>query len=177
MPTRHRVGAAGPEPVFDEVDRFWSKVVRGPLPGDCWLWTGAISTDGYGRFWTSRPGPAGQMVHRPHRYAYTLVTGVALTPTDLLMHDCDIPLCVHATATESTSHVLPGDHRANMIDRSRKGRHANGASTWRWRGISRQRRAELSRDLRETVLRHGWDRDRIHAVLTGAGLDGTPTLF
>lgn len=31
-----------------EVVRFWVKVVRGPGPLDCWIWTGAIADDGYG---------------------------------------------------------------------------------------------------------------------------------
>jgi hypothetical protein len=34
------------------VDRFWSYVVKGPSLDDCWIWTGAIAEDGYGRFWT-----------------------------------------------------------------------------------------------------------------------------
>lgn len=37
----------------DEVDRFWSHVVKGPRETDCWLWaaggTAAIGDDGYGR--------------------------------------------------------------------------------------------------------------------------------
>ncbi|WP_420367101.1 hypothetical protein [Curtobacterium sp. L1-20] len=31
-------------------ERFWSHVVKGPAPADCWIWTGAIGDDGYGRF-------------------------------------------------------------------------------------------------------------------------------
>jgi len=37
----------------DEIDRFWSHVVKGPRETDCWLWaaggTAAIGDDGYGR--------------------------------------------------------------------------------------------------------------------------------
>jgi hypothetical protein len=32
-----------------EAERFWAKVVRGPGERDCWIWTGAIADDGYGR--------------------------------------------------------------------------------------------------------------------------------
>lgn len=42
----------------DVLDRFWSKVnTNGPLPdekpelGPCMVWTRALTTDGYGRFW------------------------------------------------------------------------------------------------------------------------------
>ena len=35
-----------------ESARFWEKVIKGPGPSACWIWTGAIGDDGYGRFWT-----------------------------------------------------------------------------------------------------------------------------
>jgi hypothetical protein len=34
-----------------EAERFWSHVVKGPMPTDCWIWTGAITDDGCSRFW------------------------------------------------------------------------------------------------------------------------------
>lgn len=30
----------------EEARRFWEKVVKGETPGACWVWTGAISSDG-----------------------------------------------------------------------------------------------------------------------------------
>ena len=30
----------------EEAHRFWEKVVKGETPGACWVWTGAISSDG-----------------------------------------------------------------------------------------------------------------------------------
>ncbi len=64
----------------DEVDRFWSRVVKGPRETDCWLWAGggtaAIGDDGYGRFWVSREGR--QRVLRPHRVAWALAEGVSI---------------------------------------------------------------------------------------------------
>src|SRR6266508_5633814 len=44
----------------DEVDRFWSHVVKGPRETDCWLWaaggTAAIGDDGYGNLgFSGRP--------------------------------------------------------------------------------------------------------------------------
>lgn len=156
-----------------DVERFWSYVLRGPEAGDCWFWTGAIADDGYGRFWTAdATRTSGQQVHRPHRFAYALATGDRLTPEDLLCHSCDIPLCVRVAA----EHVGLGDQRTNMLERTRRGRHASGVTIWRWRGISRTQRVARSRELRQVLRAHGWDRDRIHAVLSGQD-SNTPTLW
>lgn len=162
-----------PSFAVEDVDRFWSYVLRGPERDDCWFWTGAIADDGYGRFWTADPTrSSGQHVHRPHRFAYVLATGDRLTPDELLCHGCDIPLCVRV----ATEHVGLGDQRTNMLERTRRGRHASGSTIWRWRGISRAQRVARSRELRQVLRTHGWDRDRIHAVLTGQD-SNTPTLW
>lgn len=51
----------------DPEKNFWAKVRRSG-DTDCWLWTGSISADGYGRLLA---GP-----HRlAHRYSYTLTKG------------------------------------------------------------------------------------------------------
>src|SRR5699024_9865486 len=80
--------------------RFWSHVVKGDDPGDCWIWTGAISDDGYGRYWTTAGGR--QKVLRPHRYVYQLITGQE--PQGHILHECDFPLCVHRSE-EHTSEL------------------------------------------------------------------------
>jgi len=110
---------------LSEHDRFWGYVVKGPAPDDCWLWTGAVSDDGYGRFWT-KPVGGRQRAVRPQRYAFEEVTGAALPSTTLLLHACDVPLCVHADADPERSHVSPGTHRDNMLDRAQKGATETG---------------------------------------------------
>ena len=156
-----------------ETERFWEKVVKGPRPGDCWIWVGAIGDDGYGRFWVVRDG-GGQRAVRPQRYAYEDLTGETLHPGITLMHVCDVPLCVHATSGTDT-HLLPGTQALNMADRARKGRHAN-ASSFRWRGISRTQFYARSLELRTALLERGWDEAIIRPLLTGT--DGqAPTLF
>ncbi len=40
-----------------DVERFYSHVLKGPEPDSCWLWLGAISDDGYGRFWLPTASP------------------------------------------------------------------------------------------------------------------------
>ena len=87
-----------------ELARFHAKVVRGPGPGDCWIWTGPIGDDGYGRFWTPT-GDGGQRMIRAHRYALATVHG-GLDALDEL-HACQVrchlsvqqsplPACLHA---------------------------------------------------------------------------------
>lgn len=159
---------------LDEAARFWSHVVKGPEIDDCWLWTGAIGDDGYGRFWVKRNDA--QLVVRPQRYAYQLVTGTLLPSTVPLLHSCDIPICAHAAADAAESHVWPGTHTVNMLDRAQKGRHENGWSALRLWSAPRAERAQRSRDLRTVILAHGWDRERMSAALAGVG-ETHPRLF
>lgn len=52
----------------DEIDRFWSRVVKGPRETDCWLWArdgAAIGDDGYGR---DRAIFASDATGRPSRF-------------------------------------------------------------------------------------------------------------
>lgn len=161
--------------------RLWEKVVRGPRPSDCWIWTGGVADDGYGRLSYTEAGRHKSL--RPHRLAYAIAYGIELAGIDdplvglddEVMHRCDVPICVHATAGED-SHLHEGSNRANMIDRAQKGRALNGTAL-RWRGIPRAAFAARSRALRDEVREHGWSRpERVRALLTGADPDA-PTLF
>jgi hypothetical protein len=71
--------------------RFWAKVQRGS-DIECWLWTGAVGSHGYGNFWT------GQRYARAHRYAYELIRG-PIPEGDgcrtVLDHRCRNTLCVN----------------------------------------------------------------------------------
>ncbi|MCU1632019.1 MAG: hypothetical protein JWM61_671 [Micrococcaceae bacterium] len=92
-----------------EADRFWEKVVKGPRPQGCWIWTGAVADDGYGRFWVTRDGE--QRALRPQRYAYEHLTGKTLHSGIVLMHVRDVPLCVHASAGGDTTCCPAPKHR------------------------------------------------------------------
>lgn len=158
-----------------EEARFWSYVVKGPAPTDCWLWAGAVSDDGYGRFWTSIPG-GGQRTMRPQRFAWRLLTGVDLPRSVMLLHRCDVPLCVHVDVEEALSHLRPGTARDNQDDAVRRGRHANRFTVERFATLPRAERARRSRTLRDAVRDHGWDPERIAHALSGAG-EGAVPLF
>lgn len=167
-----------------EQDRFWSHVVRGPGLRDCWIWTGAIADDGYGRWWIRR-GHLDRVI-RPHRYALAIALGGHLGGTGVAMHLCDNPICVRAEPPAAKTgavggaageeplggrggwgHVVAGTQSQNLAEMGRKGR-GNG-----WVGPTRAERAARSRALRDAI-RGGWDRQ---AVLDALTRTSEPTLF
>lgn len=83
--------------------RYWSHVLR-TEPGECWLWTGAISGQGHGRFWI-----ADGRVVIAHRFAWALAHLDDELPP-MLRHDCDNPLC------QNPGHLRVGDHTDNRRD-------------------------------------------------------------
>lgn len=87
------------------LERFRAKVHRSP-DLDCWLWTGAISEKGYGRFWIRD-----DLVVIAHRFAWLvdqLDHGHAVTamPT-VVSHDCDNPIC------QTPAHLRAGTATTN----------------------------------------------------------------
>ena len=142
--------------------RYWAKVLKGP-EGKCWIWTGAIADDGYGRYYL-HDGPGGMV--RPHRYLYQVVTGQPLSDDTELLHQCDVTICVNP------DHLSAGSKSDNMSDRSDK-RRSNHAGL---RGLSREGAELRARALRDIVLANGWDDEAIAAILAGAGKD-QPRLF
>ena len=103
--SRHyRHGDASHEgPTQDE--RFWAKVREGAVPtyaphlGECWIWSGSVSTQGYGKF--SNPSLLA------HRVSYESMVGPI--PEGLAIdHLCRVRTCVNpahldpVTAAENT---------------------------------------------------------------------------
>lgn len=83
--------------------RFWAKVQKSD---GCWLWTGAKTALGYGRF------KADRTVNVP-RYSYFLEHGPF--PEQLVVrHQCDNPACVRP------EHLLLGTFKDNAEDRRRE---------------------------------------------------------
>jgi hypothetical protein len=145
-----------------EVARFWAKVVKGPGGKDCWIFTGAIADDGYGRFAIRRDGR--ERIVRPHRYAAALVLGVVLGPQDVVEHlRCDNPVCVRAELAE-TGHVWPSTQAENLRRMGQRARGGGAWWQWRWAATDRASLAARSRAQREAV-RHGWDPVALRAAL------------
>lgn len=96
-------------------ERFWPKVQK---TEDCWLWTGALNSKGYGSIGAG--GRSGGVILAP-RAAWELVNGPI--PDGLwVLHHCDTPRCVRADPDPSISHLFLGDYRANIADMVSKGR-------------------------------------------------------
>lgn len=83
---------------------FWKQVQK--AAGDeCWLWTGALKSTGYGHFgWAGRTRLA-------HRFSLELATGTPAPGMDAL-HSCHNPKCVNP------QHLRWGTHQENMQDRN-----------------------------------------------------------
>lgn len=94
----------------------------------------------------------------------------------MLLHACDVPLCVHVDADAAVSHLAPGTHRANMLERVQRGRHRNASTALRTISFPRSEWVRLSREFREAFRDHGWDAAAVRACKTGIAA-GTPTLF
>ncbi len=94
------------------MERFWAKVKK---TNECWLWTGAQFSNGYGQLRLDR------RLQRAHRVSYFLTFGAFPDDQDVL-HDCDVRLCVKPT------HLYLGDDIDNARDREARGRghHVKG---------------------------------------------------
>lgn len=86
---------------------MWDRIDRS---GECWLWTGAKSTAGYGQIRLDR-----KTVYL-HRIAYEHYFG-AIPKGMLVCHRCDVPACCNP------AHLFLGTHQDNATDMVNKGRY------------------------------------------------------
>jgi len=91
-------------------ERYWEKVDRRG-PDECWPWTGATTSAGYGHLKVN-----GRMVSA-HRLALQLA-GRPPGPDLFVLHSCDTPLCVNP------QHLREGTHAENMSDKKRRNRQS-----------------------------------------------------
>ena len=123
--SRLRLAVADPE----IVERYRSHI-RTCRPDQCWLWTGAISGKGHGRFQiadqrtTRADGTTKRRTYVviAHRFGYAAIHGVdALLQVPLLAHQCDNPLCQNPRCWRESN------HRANGQDYGRRRDVVRGA--------------------------------------------------
>lgn len=112
--TRHSV------PLTDAVRlRFWRRTHI--TSGGCWIWTGAVGDDGYGRItWTHR---SVSRTLSTHRFALHLAFGPVLPPGLVAAHGCDHPLCVRV----GREHVHLSTQQSNLAHAVSVGRHEGTA--------------------------------------------------
>lgn len=89
-----------------DLDRFWDKIDK---TNDCWNWTAATTTQGYGRFKLN-----GKLVSA-HVLSY-MIHNDDYDSTKDVCHKCDNPSCVNP------DHLFLGSRSDNMLDCLRKGR-------------------------------------------------------
>lgn len=95
--------------MLDDITRFFAKI--GTDPEECWIWTGAKNSKGYGQA-TYR----GKVIYS-HRLIWILLFGSI--PDELeVCHKCDNPSCVRP------NHLFSGTRSDNMSDAGRKGHMA-----------------------------------------------------
>lgn len=82
------------------------------LPSGCWMWSGSVGTDGYGKTkWKGK-------TIRAHRLVYMLTKG-EIAEGLFVLHTCDKPDCVNP------EHLWLGTHAENEADKDAKGRRRN----------------------------------------------------
>jgi hypothetical protein len=91
-------------------ERFWAKVTKAG-PDDCWLWTAAAKTNGYGSF------NVDGKTRLAHRVAFVLID--SLEPGQDVLHKCDVKLCVNP------KHLYAGTDYDNQRDAVVRGRLAS----------------------------------------------------
>jgi len=105
--------------------RFWESVDKhGHEPMDCWTWTGAKMSAGYGTIGNGKTAYA-------HRLSWEFAYG-AIPRGLFVLHRCDNPPCVRP------SHLFLGTQSDNMADCAQKGRAAGGERNGRARLTTRE---------------------------------------
>lgn len=113
-------------------ERFWAKVNK-TTDQECWFWTGAPDSVGYGQI---NKGRVGEGMVRAHRLSWEIHNGPIQRLSGhhgaVVMHTCDNRLCVNP------GHLRLGTQGDNVADMDTKGRRrsknlrgtAHGLSKW-----------------------------------------------
>lgn len=119
------------KPPVTPIESFNQKYIPEPYSG-CWLWTGGLTTGGYGKIKT------GKFRMDAHRAAYILFNG-EITDGLFVLHRCDTPSCVNP------DHLFLGTNTDNMHDARKKGRSAmqerHGMARLTWNDVEKIRKS------------------------------------
>ena len=101
--------------------------LRYEVQGDCWIWTGAISTGQRGGYGTVKVGGKNR---KAHIVSYETHRG-PVPEGKILRHTCDVRACINP------DHLIPGTHSENVLDAVARGR-------WPDKGGENHGRAKLT---------------------------------
>ena len=110
-----------------EEERFWRKVSPEPNSG-CWLWTGGISSSGYGHI-SKGIGKKGTML--AHHFALQHFKGITVPQGMDTLHACDVKCCVNP------DHLSVGTRQDNVLDCIQKGRFRTNSEAMQKRRLQR----------------------------------------
>ncbi len=130
-----KIGVVGLQISARQATSFWEKVEK--IEGGCWLWRGAIRSDGYGQLnvplvgevWSSGKQKCKAVV--AHRAAWFLIHGKWPDEFMLdgsivrLLHGCDVRNCVNVV--DQVKHVHQGTPAENSAEMVARGRAPSGA--------------------------------------------------
>lgn len=108
---------------------FWASVEKAG-DDECWLWSGARTTQGYGQVTYRRKA------WLAHRLSFFLVNNHS---PECVLHSCDNPPCCNP------AHLFKGDRIINNADRHAKGRSRGGSNAGAKNGMYGKRRLEIVR--------------------------------
>lgn len=104
-------------------DRFWSRVDKSGGSESCWIWTGSVTSAGYGAISGKLNGKEIEGKTQNllvHRVSWIMANGPipvgAGSHGTVVMHKCDNRLCVNP------AHLMLGTQRQNLRDMGNKGR-------------------------------------------------------
>jgi len=85
-------------------DRFWAKVDKS---GDCWIWTGSKSGNGYGNIAIGSPS---KKLVSAHRLSYEIANG-RVAQGMVIDHKCHNKACVNPVHLQAVPQKLNGENR------------------------------------------------------------------
>ncbi len=102
-------------PRKDARQRIFDLCIPEPNSG-CWLWTGALGNNGYGRIGVGFKNEGTRGTGQAHRVSYETFVGVVPGGMDVC-HRCDVRSCVNP------DHLFIGTRLDNVHDMMRKKRY------------------------------------------------------